>query len=87
MNAEMLKGVLVSGAVSAAVSFGVVHAASMASKAQAPQVEAQNATPAPPAPAESRPSGAAASADLSSIREAESDGGYQYWVEHEKATR
>ena len=78
MNAETLKGILVSGAVSAAVAFGVVHA-SVNPKAQAPAAEAQQSTAAP------RPSQEAAPADKSSIREAHSDGGYQYWMEHQKA--
>jgi len=79
MNTETLKGMLVSGAISAAVAFGVVHAASVTPKAQAPAAEAQKATAAP------RPPQEAAAADTSSIREAHSDGGHQDWMESQKA--
>lgn len=85
MNAETLKVVLVSGAVSAAVSFGVVHAASVAPGAQAPRAEAHATAPAQPAASTRRPARADATAESSSIREAHSDGGYQYWIEHQKA--
>jgi len=78
MNAETLKGILVSGAVSAAVAFGVVQA-SVTPKAQPPVAEAQKATAAP------RPPQEGAAADTSSIREAHSDGGHQDWMEHQKA--
>ena len=85
MNTEMLKAMFASGAVSAAVAFGVVHAAMP--KEAAPRVVAQLAAarPAAPAAAAPRQSAAISAAESSSIREAYSDGGYQDWLEHQKA--
>lgn len=81
MNAEMLKAIFASGAVSAAVAFGVVHAAMP--KEEAPRAVAQPASAQPAAAP--RQSAAISSAESSSIREAYSDGGYQDWIEHQKA--
>lgn len=85
MNAEMLKAMFASGAVSAAVTFGVVHAA--IPKEAAPRAVAQVAAAQPAAPATAAPRQPAAisTAESSSIREAYSDGGYQDWLEQQKA--
>ena len=86
MNAETLKLVVLSGAVSAAVSFGVVHAASVTPRTQASAAETQHAAvvsavPAAEARSLPRTDGIAESSSLE-IREAHSDGGY--WEERER---
>ena len=85
MNAEMLKGMFISGAVSAAVALGAVHAA-MPTEA-APHANTKLATAPQAAPAAAAPYRPAvlSGSESSSIREAYSDGGYQDWIEHQKA--
>ena len=87
MKTETLKEILMSGAVSAAVSFGVVHAASVTPMTQASAAEGQHAAAVPSAEAQS-PSRADGSAPASiqdappvgGYEEAHSDGGYWEWL-------
>ena len=87
MNREILKAAAVSGVVSLAVSFGMLHTVAVTHAAQTRTAEAQLAAEPSAKVADEprrlmpRPS----DSDSSSIREAHSDGGYQDWIEHQVA--
>jgi hypothetical protein len=89
MNPESLKGFAVSAVVSAAVSFGMLHAI-VAPQAHARTAESQllAAAPrgdAPDAAVAARPAPREQSGDSSAMREAYSDGGYWDWMEQQHA--
>ena len=83
MNPETLKGFAVSAVVSTAVSFGMLHLAvapqAHASAADGPLTASASAT----APSPARRDTPAAQDD--SIHEAYSDGGYQDWIQQQRA--
>jgi len=88
MNREMLKVAAVSGVVSLAVSFGVLHTVSLTHAAQTQTAEAQLAPEAPAKHVADEPhrlTPRRSDGDSSAIREAYSDGGYQDWMEHQVA--
>jgi negative regulator of sigma E activity len=76
MFRDTMKMVAVSGVVSLAVSFGMLHANPATQAAQAS--EAQSV----PAAAQTRQSANEAYDDSNSVVEVYSDGGYTYWLEH-----
>jgi len=82
MNPETFRGVVVSALVSAAVSFGTLHATAPAAHARSTDSPLVAAPEAPSAPRTLPP---ASQDDLSDIHEAYSDGGYWDWMEKQHA--
>lgn len=82
MSPETLKGFAVSAVVSAAVSFGMLHLA-VAPQARASAPDSPLVASAPAAPSPARRDTPPAQDD--SIHEAYSDGGYQDWIQQQRA--
>lgn len=87
MNRDTLRGFTVSAAVSAAVSFGMLHVASIAPSAHASAAEAR--LPAgesrPAADGVPRSSSGGSSGDSAAIADAPRDGAYAYWIAEQHA--
>jgi len=88
MNREILKAAAVSGVVSLAISFAMVHTVPVTHAAQTPTAEAQLAPGAPAKQVADEPRRLIprqSEGDSSQIREAYSDGGYQDWIVEQRA--
>ena len=88
MDREILKAAAVSGVVSLAISFGMLHTVSVTHAAQTRTAEAQLAPEAPAKQLIDQPRRLMprrSDGDPSPIREAYSDGGYQDWIEQQVA--